>query len=122
MSRVVAVSIACVFTFCSPLAAVADSLVPLAPQPEQLLAREAFLKSAADGTPVACIVRTSTSAVQVNEPFHLWWGSYGAIGGGWRPVGSYTIAASVKGIYEYKLTFQGSGGSVATCRTTVTVS
>ena len=104
-----------------PLAASAQELVPLQPAPEQLLAREAFIKSQTEGVPVACVVKTSKTSVSVNEPFSLWWGSYGAEESGWAPTGAYTILAQKAGVYEYKFSFRGHGTST-TCRSTVLVS
>lgn len=120
MRRIIVV-VAGALCLIAPLAAAAETLVPIAPAPEQLLAREAFLKTYIEGVPVACAIKTSKSAVKIDEPFMLWWGSYGAEEGGWSPTGAYTIVAAKSGTYEYKLVFRAQGAS-ATCRTTISVS
>lgn len=119
LNKVVAFA-ASVLCLLAPLAAAADAAIPLGPSPEQLLAREAFLKAESDGVPVACAVKASKASVAVNEAFALWWGSYGSAGGGWSPTGSYTIVASAKGVYGYKFSFV-NGTSSATCHSTVSV-
>jgi len=105
-----------------PLSISADTLVPLGPTVEQLLAREAFLKAQNGGTSVACIVRTNVATTKVRQPFQLWWGSYGGNGVGWAPSGSYTIVVDKAGTYRYELTFYTQSGSSATCQTSVSVS
>ncbi len=107
----------------SPAIVAADSIVPIGPTPEQLLARSAAISAASTGVNGACLVQTRKIAVRVNEPFSLWWGSYGAeVGSGWNPTGAYSIVVGKPGAYEYKFTFLGALGSSSTCRTTVSVS
>ena len=104
-----------------PLVALAEP-IPLGPSPEQLLTREAFLKTQTEGTSVACVVQTSVAATSVNTPFMLWWGSFGGDGTGWTPNGAYNIVANKPGTYKYEFTFHALGGASATCTTLVTVS
>ncbi len=113
--------IATVALFCAPAIALADSLIPMGPTPEQLLSRQAFMNAVVQGTSVACVVQTSATQVRLNQSYRVWWGSFGSNGVGWAPVGSYTIMPSKEGIYEFKLTFHAADGTSATCKTDVAV-
>lgn len=109
------------FMLSMPTLAMADSIVPIQPEPEQLLARLAFLTAARDNQPIGCAVAASRPSVSLGETYKIWWGSYGADEEtGWTPTGSATISPTMRGTFEYKFVFHGHG-LTSTCRITVSV-
>ena len=125
--KIATYGIGVLFLIC-PTLAFADSVIPFQPTQEQLLAREVTQKAIEGEVSVACAVKTSKSTVAVNEPFTVWWASFGAdlqqnglAVGGWTPSGTQAIVVGARGVYQYKFTFFGKGPAAATCFANVSV-
>ena len=109
-----------------PFAALADTTQDVLDSARFMMTRQAAISSGFDITKPSCFVTASKSNVRIGESFVLAWGSYGIdtanAMNGWAQNGAQYMALSSPGLYNYKYTFYGPFGTIATCSKVVIAS